>query len=806
MDLTRWNDGTDAELEELVGGDLELLDLGRRLRAARPEPRVDPEFQRRLRAQLMTAAEAGLRPRGLGRLLRPRARIFAYGAAGLGTAMAAAAALAYYAPHSDHITFVQGTASINGQPWVSPDQVITISFNHPMDHSAVERGLTIQPAIAYTPVWQDNDLVITPTHNLQPNTPYVVTIPKNAARDVRGDVASKDITITFGTSPVIPSNPTGRPQGPVTLTGHDAGAVGDGSILGFAGDGSLLAGAGLLPPAGGTTPGAGGTSTPAPVPGLVRYGSDGGTRIGDPVTQIAPSPAGHSLATLSGAGVVAVSDMDGSHRTVLSSAADAGSPLAWGGDVNTPLVFFLSGGQLTSVDLEHHQRTVSTLHLDPGQAVLGIAPGGRYVFVGAPPAPKPVTPAPQAPTSPVLPGGGLTLPGVNPLGAGGGTSPAAGADAATDALPSLSKPAGSQIVDLGGGQSTPAAAPLPLPGLAANALPSFSGDGTSVAWLDRSGTQPVIDVLTLGGTGPPAHVTLPSPATGDDWTDPVLDATGDRIAFALTHADGSAELRLVRVVDGTLLATAAVHQPAGLVFSSDGGELGYLQRGATQTVADVATVPGGPASGSRVPAGANQAIDRLVAAEVRGDSLDGLVAPAVEPDLLAHLPSGLSRGYVISAVPSSNGDVVTAQIRLLRDPTNDHPTASFTDQTAVLQRAGNAYIVSQSAIPRPLHDEPSGPQVVRVVTTPLPGLTSVQIAFDSDLDPSSVTSSVISLGGAAAGLPTPTVSYDATTRTVTVSILGRLRHALDLTVNIGLRDVNGQGLAQAFTTTVSPAR
>ncbi|HEV7468138.1 MAG TPA: Ig-like domain-containing protein [Candidatus Dormibacteraeota bacterium] len=795
MDLRRWNDGPDAELEQLAGGDLDMLELSRRLRAARPEPRIDPEFQRRLRAQLMTAAETQLRPRGLGRLLRPRSSLFAYGAAGLGGAMIAAAALAYYAPHSDHVTVVQGVAKINEQHSVNPGNVITISFNHEMDRGSVERGLKIQPAIAYyPPTWHNNELIITPRHSLQPNSPYVVTIPKNAARDVRGDVATKDVVITFGTSPVVPA-PTGKPLGPVALVAHEAGAVADGSLLGFSGDGSLLATAGLV-----AAPASAGGS-PAPAPALVRYGGDGPVRLGDAVTAVALSPAGHSLATLTPSGdgvhaVVAVSDTDGTHRSVLSSVADARSPLGWSGDA-TPAVLFVSGGQLTSVDLEHHQRPVAGVHLDPSQPVR-LAPWGRYLFVG-PPATTTGTPpqgAPSTPVSPLLPG--IPIPeGVVPP-----------APPAADAVPFATFGPG-HVVDL---NATTAAPPLQLTGLAAGELPGFSADGRRVAWIDGSSGQPVISVQPLDGSGPAVRVALlPALAGGDSVAAPSLDGTGEHVAYAVRHGDASGELRLAKVSDGSLLATAPAIQPSALTFSPNGAALAYLQRSGSQITAELvslASVPGAPSSGTAVPAAAGMAIDRLVKAEVAGDrsALGGLVAPAaVADDLIGHLPGALSRGYVISAAPVPGSDSVTAQIRLLRDPTNGHPTAAFADQKVVLRPAGATYLVSQSEITRPFHDEPSGPQVVHVDTSRIPHLTTVHITFDSDLDPSSVTDSVISLGGATSGVALQTVSYDAASRTVTVTVL-RLRQPLDLTVGIGVRDVNGQGLAAPFVTTVSPAQ
>ncbi|HEY0409114.1 MAG TPA: Ig-like domain-containing protein, partial [Candidatus Dormibacteraeota bacterium] len=627
MDPRRWNDAPDPELEQLAGGDLDMLELSTRLRAARPEPRIDPEFQRRLRVQLMAAAETQLRPRGLGRLLRPRSSLFAYGAAGLGGAMIAAAALAYYAPHSDHVTVVQGMASINEQHSVDPGNVIRISFNQEMDRSSVERGLKIQPAIAYyPPTWHGNELIITPRHSLQANSPYVVTIPRNAARDVKGDVATRDVVITFGTSPVAPVA-TGKPLGPVALTAREAGVLADGSLLGFSGDGSLLATSGLVaaPASAGGSP-----ATPAPAPALVRYGGDGPVRLGDAVTAVALSPSGHSLATLAPSGdgvhgVVAVSDTDGTHRSVLSTMADARSPLGWVGDATA--VLFVSGGQLTSVDLEHHQGTVAGVRLDPNQPVR-LAPWGRYLFVG-PPAATTSAPPQGAPSNPLDPS--QLLPGIRVPG--GVVAPAPPAAAGADAVPFATSDPG-HVVDL----KASAAAPLRLTGLAAGDLPGFSGDGRRVAWIDGSGAQPVISVQPLDGSGPAMRV-LPALAGGDSVAAPSLDGTGERVAYAVRHGDGSGELRLVRVSDGSLLATAPVVQPSGLTFSPNGAALAYLQRSGSRISAELvslAGVPGAPSAGTAVPEVAGKAIERLVNAEVSGDrqTLDGLVATTLEADLL----------------------------------------------------------------------------------------------------------------------------------------------------------------------------
>jgi Bacterial Ig-like domain len=828
MDLIGWGDRPDSELEQLLGSEAELLETARRLRAARPEPRIDPRFQRELRAQLMTAAERELRPRGLRHLLRPRPSMLAYGAAAMGTGMIAVAALAYYAPHSDRVTLVQGVAAINEQHSVNPDDVIRIRFNQPMDHASVQRGLTIQPATRVTATWQGNQLTLIPTHHLQANSPYVITIPRSAARDVRGDIAGSDITITFGTRPVVPASPSARTTAPVPLAVHEVGTVGDGTRLAFTGDGALIATDGLItqPAISSASPGSSasgisgavGSLTSPILPGqpaasaapsapasaaLVRYGPDGPVRLGDPVAAVALSPAGHSLATVTPSGdhaVVAVSDTDGSHRSMLSTAADAGSPVGWGGDATHPVVLFLSHGQVTAVDLEGHAQSAGGLHLDPGQTV-SFAPGGRYAFVGVAPPADGATTAPS--TSSGAPGsGGVNVPGLRlPIGSGAAPSNAA-PDSSAAAPYAVSSDTG-RIVDLSGSGS---GGQVQLTGLAAGDAPAFGTGGRHVAWVDRSGAGPVIDVAALDGSSAPIHVAVPGLAADDTITGLALDAAGDRVAYAVQHAGGTDEVRVGRVSDGDTLGTAASHQPSVPVFSPDGTSLAFLSRDGSRIVAEQVSAPGAPVDGASVPAAAAQAIDHLVDAEVAGDrqELDRLVASSdVEEALLDHLPDGLSRGYVISAL--ATGDAVTAQVRLLRDPTNDHPAAAFTDETVTLTRGADGYRVTQGSIPEPLHDQPSGPQVIHVASWADRSAddTTVRLTFDSDLDPSSVNPVGIALAGAPAGA-TPTVTYDAPSRTLTVTFAGIPHQPLDLTVNIGLRDVNGQGMADPFRARIGP--
>ncbi len=65
---TRW---IDPEIDGILEGDPELIELANRVRAARPEPPLDPRFEAVLRAQLMREAPAilgrGRRQAGAGR-------------------------------------------------------------------------------------------------------------------------------------------------------------------------------------------------------------------------------------------------------------------------------------------------------------------------------------------------------------------------------------------------------------------------------------------------------------------------------------------------------------------------------------------------------------------------------------------------------------------------------------------------------------------------------------------------------------------------------------------------------------------
>ena len=127
----------DPELEDLFHDDPELLETARQVRAARPRSEPDPRFQNRLRAQLVAEASRGFSARGVRRWWRLGPTHFAWGGAVVGAALITATVFTFVSNHAPDQT-VTAFSQLSAQHSVSPNQVITVAFNQPMDEHAVE--------------------------------------------------------------------------------------------------------------------------------------------------------------------------------------------------------------------------------------------------------------------------------------------------------------------------------------------------------------------------------------------------------------------------------------------------------------------------------------------------------------------------------------------------------------------------------------------------------------------------------------------------------------------------------------------
>ena len=225
----------DPELEDLFHDEPELLETAQQVRASRPRVEADPRFQNRLRAQLVAEASRGRGALGVRRWWRVGPAGFAWGGAVVGAALITATVLTFVSnnPQSQTVT---GISQLTAQHSVSPNQVITVAFNQPMNEKAVQDGVRIQPAVKVSFSWKDNDLVISPVYHLAANTPYTVTIARTDLRAASGASAAAPIYIPFGTAPT----PTPMPVAPPTLTPVVLGMNGTGGSLLYAPDGSQL--------------------------------------------------------------------------------------------------------------------------------------------------------------------------------------------------------------------------------------------------------------------------------------------------------------------------------------------------------------------------------------------------------------------------------------------------------------------------------------------------------------------------------------------------------------------------------------
>jgi hypothetical protein len=322
---------------------------------------------------------------------------------------------------------------------------------------------------------------------------------------------------------------------------------------------------------------------------------------------------------------------------------------------------------------------------------------------------------------------------------------------------------------------------------------AFSGDGTTVAWVDGTSVNPR---LATSPVSRDAAAMIPLNHPGDSITDLALDGSATHVALVDHPGSGASQLDVVALPSGSVIARGPSAQ--GPVFAALGDHVAFISGGAAQ----IAGLPG-VIQGQRknlLPDGAASALQAFVEAQVRRDAgtLRSLSAPGIDASTLT--PHGLSRAYVVSAVANADG-TVDATARLIIDATAKHSVASFADDTLTLSpsKDGAAYVVTALTVGS-LHDEPIGPHVVAVVPSESGPQLVLQVSFDSDLRASTVASAItVTRGGRTLAA---TAVYDADTRTATVTLDVPVDTNVVVSVATSLVDVDGQSLAGPFSVEV----
>ncbi|HWW08959.1 MAG TPA: hypothetical protein VNY76_01815, partial [Candidatus Acidoferrales bacterium] len=322
---------------------------------------------------------------------------------------------------------------------------------------------------------------------------------------------------------------------------------------------------------------------------------------------------------------------------------------------------------------------------------------------------------------------------------------------------------------------------------------AFTGDSKTVAWIDRSGLTPRLltepadqDTQALVSTiNPGASLSLVA-----------LDYDGTEVAYVLTPASGSAELVVAQLANGSPLAIGPGITTA--VFSRHGDALAFLQEVAGGTAVQLASIAGvtQPPVGA-LPRAAAATLNGFVDAQVSGNSSALRTLSAPEVDVAGQTPSGLTRAYVIDAVLNPAG-TVTATVELIVDANATHLTPRVSSETLTLSQPASdgPFIVSAMNV-SPLRDQVSGPHVLHVSTAHSNGQYTVQVAFDSDLNPATVQDAITLVTASGASLPAA-VSYDPETRTATLLLESAPTGTVMVDVATSLRDINGQHLALPF--------
>lgn len=779
------------DLANILEGEPHLIALARQAKDGRPTAMMSVHATQMLRDQLMIEARGRRRRFGF---LRPSATVrIAWGMAVIGLAfgVAGVASLSNHGLNNETI-ILSATSSIDHQHSVALNNTLTVAFNEPMNETSVDQAVTISPATAFTTSWTGNTLVIHPLHSLAANTPYTIAIKKTVARTSSGTAPAHDLTISFGTAPSAAPTPSNHgTTSPPTASTTPLGSVTAGSALSPAG-GSDVAGASVLPatpsgsapsPAGSpttspsitpsatttpsTTPGGILTTSTSAAPSLGLLSATGQTVLGPETGSVAVDASGTQVASVNATtGAITVTSLTGTSRP-LGVIATPSSPLCWLGEDH---ISYVANNAVTTVSIPTPSSTsnlpTSETPLPPSATVVAFAPGCNVAVIGeqaAAASPSPTTTATTTPSA-------------------GPQSPSASTTLTTthqEAFLNLSTGSQSPIASLVG-------------------QPSFTHDGSTAAWLSSNGAH---EQLNIGSSGGAATTIIPLTAQETGSTNAVISPDGALIAIQEAGATGLVDVvstttsSVVGTVEGSGATTPVAWDPSGDALITEGA-VTY----GTQLVA-LASIPASWYATGGVGPATTALMTSFLDAEVAQDTSSVYSQLSASTDLSGTLPQTLSRGYIVSRAQLSPS-TITYLTRLVRDGVNG-AAPQWANQTVTLTSSNGRFQIT-SVVISPLGTIPAGPNVLTASLTQNISGTTVQISFDSDLNPATVAKTfTLTPAGSSTPLVT-TATYDVDTRTVTVtSTDATATLPVTLTGGTSLEDINETALSASFSTPLS---
>ncbi|HET9656284.1 MAG TPA: Ig-like domain-containing protein, partial [Kineosporiaceae bacterium] len=469
------------------------------------------------------------------------------------------------------------------------------------------------------------------------------------------------------------------------------------------------------------------------VSGLVRMSGDTATRLSAATPAICVSRSGRSVAFLSRSSAGSQIVLADATGALQSQISVDADPAGPIGWIDDDAVTFVAGGRLRAVDRSGHVTTLSDQPVDPRHDTVVVAPGGRYVYLAH------------------------------------GTDPGVVLDLHTQQTHPLTQTAGP---------------------------PSFSPDGSTVAWAERHGNTLHLDTAPAGG-GPTLSVPLDLKA-GDTVSDLSLSPDASMLTYSVTHADRSGVLRLAALPSAVTIAESSAGTGESPNWAPTGRMFTVLAHGSSGPQIQAVEVP----SMLQTPSSATQAITQAFAnAQISGDAgaQQALAAPGVSLPAIARI----SRATVLWVDQREPG-TATAQVRLGMDPTTADPVSHQAEETLTLRTTDGGIPRITAVDLRPFAPAAPGPELTRVDTTTVVG--AVLLAFDSDLDPRTIPAGLALFAHGGSQIPA-TVAYDAGTRTVTLQPVmpgGAGTGPVDVVITTALRDVSHTPAAGARTVTVQP--